>query len=135
MVLECLAKAKLEDVFRSTRESMTPSIGFGPLVPLLLAAVGLALLLLLLNLRRKRVATPASLNSPKRLMKEVGKTLPMKSGEMRQLRELAESLNLESPVTLLLCPSLLAKAIAAKPVEERKALNSLIKHIKADKQK
>jgi len=61
--------------------------------------------------RRKRDLSPRSLNHQGKLLKEVMKRINLKPSEVRQLKTLAEEQSVSSPLTLLLCPSVLAKAV------------------------
>jgi hypothetical protein len=79
------------------------------LLALLAAAGGLAVLLVVLGYRRQRELAPKALNHHGKLLKEVSKAIPLKKGELRQLKLLAGRVGL-SPLTVLLCPSLLARA-------------------------
>jgi len=52
------------------------------------------------------------------------------SAEVRQLRSLAEGQTVQNPMTLLLCPSLLAKAAREKSDKfDRKLVASMIKRM------
>jgi hypothetical protein len=122
---------KLEDVFKSTRESMGESEATpGRFLPLAMAALGLVLLLIVLHFRRQRAANRAALNSPRKLIKEVGRVVPIRGSEIKQLREIAEGQKCESPLTLLLCPSLLAKGVKTRTPDQRRALAGLVRRMK-----
>ncbi len=43
------------------------------------------------------------------------RTVDLRPAEVKQLKMLADDQNVSSPLTLLLCPSVLAKAVKAKP--------------------
>jgi hypothetical protein len=60
------------------------------------------------------VSKPASINQPRKLMKEVAKAAGLSRDEVRQLKTAADERGHASPLTLLLCPSLLIEA-AQKP--------------------
>src|SRR5687768_7170852 len=85
------------------------------LLALLAAAGGLAVLLVALGYRRQREVSPKGLNHRGKLLKEMCKAIPLKPSEVRQLKLLAEHQDLSSPLTLLLCPSLLARAAQQHP--------------------
>ena len=110
-----LAAPTQEDVFKSIKENVGPSqTDYSKLLPFALAAVGLVILLAVASQWRKRDRTPRALNHQGRLVKEVMKTVPLRASELRQLRILAEEGReepLQSPLTLVLCPSLLTEAI------------------------
>src|SRR5687768_2550364 len=108
-----LAQVKLEDVFKSTQQSMQggEGSGAGQFLLLLLCAIGLIVVLVVFQQRRKRDSTPAALNHPGKLLREMSRSLTLKGSEMKQLRQLAEEQSCDSPLTMLLCPSILAKTL------------------------
>ena len=80
-----------------------------------LLVVPVLVLLVVVGQRRGREKKPRSLNQPRKLMKEVLRNVPLKGAEVKQLKLLSQELRqgdrrVESPLTLLLCPSLLAEA-------------------------
>ena len=124
-----LGQAKLEDVFKSTQENMQQSPGSERVIILIVCIAALVLLLLALHHYRRRQAVPKPVNHHGRLVREVARVLPLKSSALRQLDQLADEQSLSSPLVLLLCPSLLAKASAGKPPEQRKLAADLIKRM------
>lgn len=110
--------ATQDEVFKSIEQSVGEKTQFDsrPVI-LLLCGGGLVLLLLsLMSRRQKKAVTPRALNHPGKLIKEVLRDVPLKSGEVRQLKTLASSLEPETgtapdPLALLLCPSLLVKGL------------------------
>ena len=120
-----------EDVFRSIQDNVggTP-MDTSKLLPFALAAVGLVLLLIVASQRRKRVVAPRALNHQGKLLREVLKTVPLRGKEVKQLKAIAEHADggqpLASPLTLLLCPSVMAKTIQSKRFKvDRRALASV----------
>jgi hypothetical protein len=122
---------KLEDVFKHTSDSMKDEPGPERLIALILGGVAVIVLLIIVQARRKTDSLPKPVNNQNRLVKEVMKTLPLKESEMRQLKQLADEQNCSSPLVLLMCPSLMAKALASKSAEERKAIAPMIKKLTA----
>ena len=124
IVLVCGAPPALgaptqDEFFRSmhkTREVNPPSVPSLPKAvnstPLLLAAAGLLALLLLIGVRRNRRAArpPQPLNSRRKLAREVARRVPLSARQWRQVKAAADRQGCESAITLLLCPSLLARA-------------------------
>jgi hypothetical protein len=52
----------------------------------------------------------------------------LKPAEIRQLKTLADSQGVENPLTLLLCPSLLAKAAKQRPDKfDRRVVSGMLK--------
>lgn len=104
-----------EDVFKSINESVGQSVDGTKVLAMLAAAVGIVIVLVLFNRRQVREATPRALNHQGKLMREMAKTAGLKPAEARQLKVLAEALAaagepLQSPITLMLCPSLMKRA-------------------------
>ena len=104
-----------EDVFKSINENVGASADGGKLLAFLAAGVGVAIILVLFNRRQTRAAVPQPLNHQGKLLREIIKTTGMRPEDGRRLKALADQMGdagtpLESPVTLLLCPSLLKKA-------------------------
>lgn len=122
-----LAQVKLEQVFESTRQNFNQSHSGSQWLPLLIAVAALAAVLIVLHYRRQRETLPQAVKSPRRLLREINKMVPLRSAELKQLRALAEEQNCQSPLTLLLCPSLLTKAVGTQPSNDRKTLLALLK--------
>ena len=116
-----LAQPTQEEVFRSIKENVGPSqTDYSKLLPFLVAGMGLVILLVLISQRRRQeTVAPKALNHQGKLLREVLKTVPLKAAELKQLRSLAEGRDerLSSPLTLLLCPSLLAEAVHARQAQ------------------
>lgn len=125
-----LAQVKLEDVFKSTHESMNGGAGSsGQLLAILLGTAALLLLMLLLNYHRRNQATPRPVNHRGKLLKELLKVAPLKSAEVKQLKRLAERQSCSSPLVLLLCPSVLEKAIKSQPPAQRPTLTRVLERV------
>lgn len=124
-------QVKLEDVFKSTKESMSQEAGPERLIALGLGALAVVALLIFLQYRRKAESMAKPLNNQHRLIKEMTRTLALKDGEMRQLQELADEQSCSSPLVLLMCPSLMAKAVANKSADQKKAIAPMIKKLTA----
>ena len=111
-----LARPTQDDVLRGISAGMDGETGDpSKLLALLAAAGGLAVLLVVLGYRRQREVSPKGLNHHGKLIKEICKAVPLKKSELRQLKLLAERQEIASPLTLLLCPSLLARAAQEHP--------------------
>lgn len=130
------AQPTQEDVFRSIQDNVAGKpADTGPLLMVFALGAAVVLLVVVVNQRRQRraVASPP-LNNAGRLAKEVTRNLPLRAAEMRQLKALADQSRttdepVSSPLTFLLCPSLLEKAAEgqSKPASasQRKALAHL----------
>ena len=96
-----------------------------------LGALAIVVLLVFLQYRRKAESMARPLNNQHRLIKEMTRTLALKEGEMRQLKELADEQSCSSPLVLLMCPSLMARALANKSAEQKKAIAPMIRKLTA----
>jgi hypothetical protein len=130
-----LAQMTLDDFYRSTRESLNEAPSSGRIVALLAIAAVLLILLIVLHLWYQRQAVPRTVNHQGRLTREVTRSLSLKSDELAQLTKAAEEQSLSSPLVLLLCPSLLARTIAAKIGPEREVLMRVAKRMERSRTK
>ncbi|HEV7300918.1 MAG TPA: hypothetical protein VGN72_16240 [Tepidisphaeraceae bacterium] len=132
-----LAQVKQEDVFRSINDSMTSQGSNGSSI-LLLVGGGVGVLLLLAFLSRRGENAPAvrSVNHAGKLLREVRKQIGLKPVELKQLKLVADQLSSHdgepvSPLTLIVCPSVLVKAIQNENLKiDRAVLSGLVKRIK-----
>lgn len=123
-----------EDIFRSVSDSMEQKTDPAKAMAAAAVAAGVLMLLALLALRRQRHVAPKAVNHPGRLLKEVGKALHLKPAEVKQLKVLADSQGVSSPLALLLCPSLLAKAAKEHPSKlDRSTIAGLAKKVVGDR--
>jgi len=122
---------KLEDVFKSTKENMSQEAAPDRLIALAIGAIAIVVLLVFLQYRRKAESMAKPLNNQHRLIKEMTRTLALKDAEMRQLQDLADEQSCSSPLVLLMCPSLMAKAVANKSPDQKKAIAPMIKKLTA----
>ena len=111
-----------EDVFRSIGQNVSETPDSGRALGVLAAIAGGIVLLVVVGQRRGRDAAPKPLHSHPKLMKEVLRTVPLKPAEVKQLKLLLQESRArggneaaaESPLTLVLCPSVLLKAAQAR---------------------
>lgn len=113
-----------EDVFRSIQQNVgktTDDTGKG--LGVLAGGAGALILALLVGSRmRRRQSAPKAVNHAGKLFREVLKSVPLKPAELRQLKALAEETRredsgaepVENPLTLILCPSVLAKSLKGR---------------------
>jgi hypothetical protein len=104
-----------EDVFRSISDNVDGTVDGRKVLAVLAAAVAVVIILVVFSKRQKRQTLPKPLNHTGKLLRELTKTAGLKPGQARQLKEMLEELNaagteVESPVTLMLCPSLMKKS-------------------------
>lgn len=120
-----------DEIFRSIEQNVSTSDQSGKVLAIVLCMAGALLLVAVISQRWNRPRSNKPINHPARLLKEVTRSLPLRPAEIKQLKILADasaSLNtpVSSPLTLMLCPSLLAKIVPAKPSKlDRKVLAHL----------
>jgi hypothetical protein len=130
--LPALAEPTQEDVFRSIGRNVSETGDNGKVLGILAGVAGAVVLLVVVGQRRARAdAGPKVLHSHPKLMKEVLRTVPLKPAEVKQLKVLLQECRAgdgggcdgdsggkgpppQSPLTLVLCPSLLLKAAHAR---------------------
>ena len=115
-----LAQLKQEDVFKSISENVSGSSDPKMLYAILLGMAAIIFLAVVVNALRKRESKPRGVNHQGKLLKEMLKAMPLKKGEVRALKTIATEQGCSWPLTLVLCPSLLAKGINARGKSDRK---------------
>jgi hypothetical protein len=120
---------KQEDVFKSISKNVSGETDPTVLYAVLLTMAAVIVVLVLVNALRKREARPKSVNHQGKLVKEMLRRLPLRKGELRALRAIAAEQGCESPLTLLLCPSLLAKGINARGKADRRSAMTVAKKV------
>lgn len=122
-----------DEIFKSVQQNLTQSPGeVGRLMAILLAVLALGVLLLVLAANRRKAGVPRRVHHPGKLMREVAKQVNLKPAEMKQLKLLTENTPAENPLTLLLCPSLLVKAVKEKPARmDAKVVRQLARRLGA----
>jgi hypothetical protein len=98
-----------EDILRSFNQNMDQAPDYGRMIPWLLAAVGAVVIVVCFRNWQKRQAVPKKLNHPRKLVREIVRGIEIDPAEMKRITQLARELNCQSPLTILLCPSLTAK--------------------------
>jgi Zn-dependent protease with chaperone function len=132
------AKPTQEEVFKSIQSSVSgeDSAGHGFALMLLCAGAAVLGLLYYISRRAERVAPNRSVNHTGKLIREVRKQVGLNSAELKQLKLLSEQLATEdqpapNPLTLLICPSVLARAVKLQsPKIDRQVLAGLVKRMK-----
>jgi hypothetical protein len=107
-----------EDVFRSIQQNVGSPGENHSAAPFFYLMLGLIGLILVIHFRRQRTTEPGTLNHPGKLMKELSRALGLSKSEIRQLRLLAKQASVESPIVLLLCPSVLSLALRTSTSEK-----------------
>ena len=111
-----------EEVFQSINDNVRSTADFTKAVPYMLVIAGVVILCLLFNYHRKHRKVPRKSYNPSRLSRELCRRINLRSIELKQLKILAEQQDLEYPLTLILCPSLLGKAIRSQNVRVDRAV-------------
>jgi hypothetical protein len=120
-----------EDVFKSIQTNLSEPSDPSKLLGVILGGAGLILLLVILSQRRKREVAPKRLNHPGKLMKEIARAVNLKPVDVRQLKALAEDQKVSSPITLLLCPSILARAVKTNARADKRLVSAVVRKIAA----
>ena len=127
-----------EDVLRSIGQNVGESGDSGRVLGILAGIAGAIVLLVVVGQRRGGEARPKVLNHHGKLMKEVLRTVPLKPAELKQLKLLlsetgnrgGEGPAATSPLTLVLCPSLLLKTAQARSEKvNRKVVAGLVRKL------
>ena len=105
------AQLRQEDVFKSISDNVGGAGDPTPFYAVALVGAGIVLVLLVVNYFQKRQASPRAVNHRGKLIKEMLKRVPLRGGEIKQLKLMAADQGCESPLTLVLCPSLMAKGM------------------------
>ena len=103
-------------------KSMSEGVGSGggeqhSVLPIILAVAAVIMLLAWVGTRERKAARPKTVNHSRKLLKQIGREVGLAGVEIRQLKVLADVHErtggepLHSPLTLLLCPSLLQKPL------------------------
>jgi hypothetical protein len=119
-----------EDVFKSISDNMSQKQDSGQFVAVLAAIAGAAVLIAVISKHRQRDNRPKALNHQGKLLKEVLRTTTLRPGEARLLKSLGESQSLDNGLVLILCPSVLEKALREKKGKmERKVAVQLARKV------
>jgi hypothetical protein len=126
-----------QDIFRSIHDNVSQKTDPRWMIFGIAAAAGVLMVLALLGMRNQRASTPKALNHQGKLIRELRRHVALKSVEIKQLKLLSEQVKtpdgspLVSPLTLLLCPSLLIKSVPAKgaPRLNRRVLGGLVRKL------
>jgi hypothetical protein len=111
------AQPTQEEVFKSIGDSVNEPVDGSRVAAVAAAIGGVIVLLVVVGQWRKRDTKSKALDHPGKLLKEVLRSVPLKGAEVKQIKLLCQELRprgadrrVESPLTLLLCPSLLGEA-------------------------
>jgi hypothetical protein len=120
------AKPTQAEVFRSIQQNVGQrSDDSGKGLAIVLGGVAALIMVLLVGSRVRRMqSVPKVVDRPKRLLREVMKSVPLKPKELKQLKLLADEGGepVQSPLTLILCPSVLARTLKNRPLKVDRAV-------------
>ena len=116
------AQLRQEDVFKSISDNVSGSGDPTPFYAIAAAAVAVVVVLAVVNWFNRRRANPRAVNHQGKLVKEILRRVPLRRTEFKQLRIAAADQGCESPLTLVLCPSILAKGIQEKGKADKRVL-------------
>ena len=117
LTASALAQPTQEEVLKSIGDNVGQPVDSTRFVASLAGIAGVIVLLVVAGQWRSREKRPRGLNHHGRLVKEVLRHVPLRGAEIRQVKLLAQQAHpagrddrVASPLTLLLCPTLLAEA-------------------------
>lgn len=130
------AQPTQEEVFRSIGRNVSQPADSRRVLAVALGIAGVVALLVVISHSKQRDGGPRPLNHQGKLLKEAMKAVPLKPAELKQLKTLVQEARArdengpESPLTLLLCPSVLAREAQRSPQKvNRKVLAGLLKRM------
>ncbi len=110
-MLPILAVDKTQQVFKSIGDSLDKQVNPNHILLIILALIAIVLLISFLTRDKTRKEQAKIVHNTPKLTRQLAKQLGLKPNEMRQLKQLAEQENIDNPLVLLLCPSVLQTAM------------------------
>ena len=137
LVAPAEAQPTQEEVLKSIGDNVNEPVDSGRVLGVIAGIAGVVVLVAVVGQRRGREGSPKALHHHGKLVKEVLRSLPLKGAEVKQLKAIVQDVlpkaggeAPESPLTLLLCPSLLARATQAGPDKvDRRLVAALVKRL------
>src|SRR5215207_822565 len=131
------AQPTQEEVFKSIGDNVNEPVNSGRVLGVIAGIAGVVVLVAVVGQWRGRDGSPKALHHHGKLLKEVLRALPLKAAEVKQLKAIVQEVlpkaggeAPESAITLLLCPSLLARAAQASPGKvDRRLVAGLVKRL------
>jgi hypothetical protein len=112
--------ASQQDVFKSIENNVDSPIDARLFLALLLCAASAVLFLAYISRRRKMRLVAAAENHPGHLLKEISKKIDLEPADLKRLKAMQLrarnelGMEVQSPLTLMLCPSVLGKVMKSK---------------------
>ena len=137
LVAPAAAQPTQEEVFKSIGDNVNEPVDSGRVLGVIAGIAGVVVLVAVVGQWRGRDGAPKALHHHGKLVKEVLRALPLKGAEVKQLKAVAQDVlpkaggdAPESPITLLLCPSLLARATQVHSDKvDRRLVGALVKRL------
>jgi hypothetical protein len=125
--------ATQEEVFKSINRNVESTVDMHKALPYLIAGVAVVILLGLWSQRGQRQARVRVVNHSGKLARRMARKLHLRKVELKQLKILAQEQQIENSLTLLLCPSILAKAMRTNnPRLDRKVLMQVVQRLRRE---
>ncbi len=125
--------ATQEEVFKSINQNVDSTVDLNKALPYLIATAAAMIMFAIYTNRKQRNPKPRMVNHAGKLTRRLARRLHLRSSEVKQLKILAEEQDLTHPLTLLLCPSILAKAMRTNnPRLDRKVLSQLVQRLRSE---
>ena len=128
-MIPILAQPKQSDVFKSISENVSGTSDPKIFYAVMLGIAIIVFVLVVNSALRNRQSKPRGVNHQGKLLKEMLKRVSLRKSEVRALRTIAAEQGCTSPLTLVLCPSLLAKGINARGKADRKSAMTVARKV------
>jgi len=120
-----------EEVLQSINEHVSSTVDMSKVVPYLVLGLAALLLVVWYTHRTQPKLVTKPLHHKGKLLREIARTLHLDSAQIKMLKILAQEQRVSSPLTLLLCPSLLGKAIqTSNPRVDRQVLSEVVHRLR-----
>jgi hypothetical protein len=125
------AQPTQQQVFQSINDNVSSSAEWTEAVPYLLVLAGLVIMGALINYHLKHRVVVRKANNPAKLSREIRRRISLRPVELKQLKLMAQEQEVQNPLTLILCPSLLGKAIrTSKAKVDREVVKEMVGKLK-----
>jgi uncharacterized membrane protein (DUF106 family) len=122
-----------EEVFRSINENVGSTVDIDRYMPYILVIVASIILAAVFNHRRQNPGVVKRVNHVGKLVREVARSVHLKSPEVKQLKLMAEEQKVANPLMLLLCPSVLARAMRTRnPKIDRTIMEQIVRRLRGN---
>lgn len=111
-LISILGAATPDQVFKSMGQTLDESVNPNHILLIVAALVALIALIAVLNRRSSPKSNkPKVVHNSAKLLRQIARQVGLKPRELKQLKALAEQENVQNPLVLLLCPSVLQAAM------------------------